>query len=171
MAFLDKLNTIAKNVGEKTGDAIEITKLNAKISGEKSAISELYKQLGEKIYEKYAAGAYQDIDMAELFDAVDARKANIADAEEKISAIKAENEARAQAGSAAQTAEKAAPAGPVCSCCGAPVAEGVKFCNQCGARQEAPAPIVVEAKKFCTNCGAEAVSGVKFCSQCGNKIE
>ena len=50
MALFDKINTIAKNVGEKTGEAIEITKLNAKISGEKSAIADLYKQLGEKIY-------------------------------------------------------------------------------------------------------------------------
>lgn len=164
MALFDKINTIAKNVGEKTGDAIEITKLNAKISGERSGISELYKQLGEKIYEKYTAGAYQDVDLAELFTAVDARMANIAEAESKISAIKAENEAKAQ------TVEKAAPAGAVCPNCGAPAAEGVKFCNQCGTKLEVAAP-VAEAKKFCTNCGAEAVPGVKFCSQCGSKIE
>lgn len=169
MALFDKINTIAKNVGEKTGDAIEITKLNAKISGEKSAISELYKQLGEKIYEKYTAGAYQDADLAELFTSVDGRMANIAEAESKISAIRAENEAKAQAAED-QAAKKAAPAGAVCPNCGAPAADGVKFCNQCGAKLEVPAP-VVEAKKFCTNCGAEAVPGVKFCSQCGTKIE
>ena len=166
MAFLDKLNTIAKNVGEKTGDAIEITKLNAKISGEKSAIADLYKQLGEKIYAKYAEGAYQDADLAELFAAVNVRKANIAEAEDKISAIKAENEAKTQA----VPQEQAAPAGAVCPGCGAAVAEGVKFCNQCGTRIEVSVP-AAEAKKFCTNCGAEAVSGVKFCSQCGTKIE
>jgi len=169
MAFLDKLNTIAKNVGEKTGDAIEITKLNAKISSEKSAMNELYKQLGEKIYEKYAAGAYQDVDMAALFTEVDAHRANIAEAEGKIDAIKAENEAKAQAAEV-QPAEKAAPAGAVCPGCGAAVAEGIKFCNQCGTKLEVPAP-AAEAKKFCTNCGAEAAAGVKFCSQCGSRIE
>ena len=166
MALLDKINTIAKNVGEKTGDAIEITKLNAKISSEKSAIADIYKQLGERIYEKYASGAYQDADMAELFTAVDARRANIAEAEDKIKAIKAENEAKAQSASQAQ----AAPAGTVCPGCGAAVADGVKFCNQCGTRVEVSVP-AAEAKKFCSNCGAEAVSGVKFCSQCGAKIE
>ena len=166
MALLDKINTIAKNVGEKTGDAIEITKLNAKISSEKSAIADIYKQLGERIYEKYASGAYQDADMAELFTAVDARRANIAEAEDKIKAIKAENEAKAQSASQAQ----AAPAGAVCPGCGAPVADGVKFCNQCGTRVEVSVP-AAEAKKFCSNCGAEAVPGVKFCSQCGAKIE
>ena len=168
MALFDKINTIAKNVGEKTGDAIEITKLNAKISSEKSAIADIYKQLGERIYEKYASGAYQDADMAELFTAVDARRANIAEAEDKIKAIKAENEAKAQ--TVAQPAEQAAPAGAVCPGCGAAVAEGVKFCNQCGTRVEVSVP-AAEAKKFCSSCGAEAVSGVKFCSQCGAKIE
>jgi len=166
MALFDKINTIAKNVGEKTGDAIEITKLNAKISSEKSAIADIYKQLGERIYEKYASGAYQDADMAELFTAVDARRANIAEAEDKIKAIKAENEAKAQSASQAH----AAPAGAVCPGCGAPVADGVKFCNQCGTRVEVSVP-AAEAKKFCSSCGAEAVSGVKFCSQCGAKIE
>ena len=166
MALFDKINTIAKNVGEKTGEAIEITKLNAKISGEKSAMAELYKQLGEKIYEKYAAGAYQDADMTELFAAVDARRANIAEAEDKIKAIKEENQARTQT----VAPEQAASAGAVCPGCGAAVAEGVKFCNQCGTKLEVSVP-AAEAKKFCTNCGAEAACGVKFCSQCGSKIE
>ena len=166
MAFFDKINTIAKNVGEKTGDAIEITKLNAKISSEKSAIGDLFKQLGERIYEKYASGAYQDADMAELFTAVDAHRANIAEAEDKIKAIRTENEAKTQAA----PQEQAAPAGAVCPGCGAPVAEGIKFCNQCGTRLEAAAP-AVEAGKFCSSCGAEVAAGVKFCSQCGTGME
>jgi len=170
MALLDKLNTIAKNVGEKTGDAIEITKLNAKIASEKSAMTELYKQLGEKIYEKYTQGAYQSEDMAALFAAVDARKAGIAEAEGKILAIREENQAKAQAAAEVQPAENTAPAGAVCPNCGANAAEGVKFCDQCGTRIEVPVS-AAEAKKVCCCCGAEAVPGVKFCSQCGTKIE
>lgn len=166
MALFDKINTIAKNVGEKTGEAIEITKLNAKISGEKSAMADLYKQLGEKIYEKYASGAYQDADMAELFTAVDARRANIAEAEDKIKAIKAENQAKAQAVPQAQDA----PAGAVCPGCGAAVADGVKFCNQCGTKIEVPVS-AAEEKKVCCCCGTEVAFGVKFCSQCGTRIE
>lgn len=166
MALFDKINTIAKNVGEKTGEAIEITKLNAKISGEKSAMADLYKQLGEKIYEKYASGAYQDADMAELFTAVDARRANIAEAEDKIKAIKAENQAKAQP----VPQEQAAPAGAVCPGCGAAVAEGVKFCNQCGTKIEVPVS-AAEEKKVCCCCGTEVAFGVKFCSQCGTRIE
>ena len=170
MALLDKLNTIAKNVGEKTGDAIEITKLNAKIASEKSAMTELYKQLGEKIYEKYAQGAYQSEDMAALFAAVDARKAGIAEAEGKILAIREENQTKAQAAAEVQPAENTASAGVVCSGCGAVCADGVKFCDQCGTKIEVSVP-AAEEKKVCCCCGAEAVSGVKFCSQCGTKIE
>ncbi len=170
MAFLDKLNTIAKNVGEKTGDAIEITKLNAKIASEKSAMAELYKQLGEKIYEKYTAGAYQDEDMTALFASVDGRKAAIAEAEGKITAIREENQAKVQAAAEVHPAENAAPAGVVCPNCGAVAAEGVKFCDQCGTNIQVSVS-AAEEKKVCCCCGAEVVSGVKFCSQCGTKIE
>lgn len=34
MAFFDKINSIAKNVGDKTGDAIELAKINARIASE-----------------------------------------------------------------------------------------------------------------------------------------
>ena len=40
MDFLDKIGNIAKNIGDRTNDAIEITKLNAKIASEKNAVGE-----------------------------------------------------------------------------------------------------------------------------------
>jgi len=40
MAFFDKLNQVAKNIGDKTNDAIETTKLSSKINAEKSAAAE-----------------------------------------------------------------------------------------------------------------------------------
>lgn len=169
MAFIDKINTLAKNVGEKTGDAIEITKLNAKISSEKSAINELYRQIGERAYKKYQACAYQDDELGGLFSSVDACVSNIAEAEGKINAIKAANEARTQA-SQNDPVVQAEPVRAVCPGCGMPVAEGAKFCNQCGARLEVPA-IEAEKKNICSNCGAETESGARFCCCCGAKIE
>ena len=47
MAFFDKLNSIAKNVGDKTGDAIEMAKINARIASERGAMNDIYRQLGE----------------------------------------------------------------------------------------------------------------------------
>lgn len=40
MDLFDKIGNIAKNIGDRTNDAIEITKLNAKIATEKSAVAE-----------------------------------------------------------------------------------------------------------------------------------
>lgn len=50
MAFFDKINSIAKNVGDKTGDAIEMAKINARIASERSAMNDIYRQLGEAYY-------------------------------------------------------------------------------------------------------------------------
>ena len=66
MAFFDKLGDLAKNVGEKTGDMVEITKLNSKISSEKSAIEGLKKQIGECCFNKYREGGIIDEDLVAL---------------------------------------------------------------------------------------------------------
>lgn len=56
MAFLDKLNEVAKKVGDKTSDAIETGKLSAKISAEKFAVADDLKKIGEYYYSRFAAG-------------------------------------------------------------------------------------------------------------------
>lgn len=56
MALFDKLNQVAKNIGDKTSDAIETTKLNNKINAEKAAAAEDLKKIGEHYYSLFAAG-------------------------------------------------------------------------------------------------------------------
>ena len=65
----------------------------------------------------------------------------------------------AQQPAAAQTAAPQASA--VCSACGAAINAGVKFCPECGAKQNASA--------FCTSCGKQIPVGTKFCPECGAK--
>ena len=60
MDFLDKIGNIAKNIGDRTNDAIEITKLNAKIASEKNAVGEDLKKIGEFYYKKFAGGLIAD---------------------------------------------------------------------------------------------------------------
>ena len=50
-----------------------------------------------------------------------------------------------------------------CNNCGAEVADGMKFCGDCGA----PVPQV----KKCISCGAEISLKMKFCPECGANQE
>ena len=47
-----------------------------------------------------------------------------------------------------------------CLSCGAEVAPGAKFCNNCGQK----------LAKACPNCGVEVAPGAKFCNECGQKL-
>ena len=53
MAFFDKLNQVAKNIGDKTSDAIETGKLNSKVNSEKNLAGEELKKIGEFYYNQF----------------------------------------------------------------------------------------------------------------------
>lgn len=57
-----------------------------------------------------------------------------------------------------------------CNQCGAEIAKGAAFCNECGSK------VVVQTQnsndvKFCTSCGAKIPKNAIFCTECGNKAE
>lgn len=77
-----------------------------------------------------------------------------------------------------------------CTKCGADIAVGTKFCNECGTKISKPETIacpkcntdVAEGSKFCPNCGNKMIitcpkckndvkSGIKFCPECGTNLE
>jgi len=162
MAFLDKLNQVAKNIGDKTNDAIETTKLNSKIGAERSAATEDLKKIGEYYYSLFAASGEAIPEVLEFCQSAKAHYDAAAVAQAEIERIKAENEA-----------EKAAPAsvvpaGAVCPSCGTANGAGTKFCQNCGMKLEAPAE---PQERKCPGCGAAVAPGVKFCSECGQRME
>ena len=167
MAFLDKLNSLAKNVGEKAGelaknvgdkanDAIEATKLRAKIRAEEDAIAELYRKIGEYYYRKHKEGAAPDPGAEEMLYAVDGHNAVIAEANRQLDALREEPAKPAPAGAESAATVEAAPAEPapaepapaepaaapdepspaenVCPACAAPIDANAKFCPACGAK-------------------------------------
>lgn len=96
MGFLDQLSGAAKNlgavagdlakqVGEKANDALEITKLNAKISTEKAEIEKEMKKISETLFEKFSKGEEVPEEVREFCDNIKTRYVN-------IDAIKAEIE-------------------------------------------------------------------------------
>ncbi|HPE16381.1 MAG TPA: zinc ribbon domain-containing protein [Oscillospiraceae bacterium] len=125
MAFLDKLNDIAKNIGDKTSDAIETTKLMAKISSEKSAISDLTKKIGEYYCARRAAGETLEAEAEALYAQIVEHEHVIAQTRAEMDRVKAEGAAAAPA---------AAAAGKTCPSCGAALAAGARFCGECGTK-------------------------------------
>ena len=174
MAFFDKLNDFAKNIGDKTSDAIETGKLNSKINSEKAAAAEEYKKIGEHYYNLFAAGGEVAPEVLEFCQSAKAHLDAAAEAQAEIDRIKAENEAAKAAAEAAAAAPVAAPAAPaggvVCPNCGTANAEGTRFCQGCGTKLEAPPP-PAPAGNACPNCGAANDPGTKFCRECGTKLE
>lgn len=168
MAFFDKLNQVAKNLGDKTSDAIETTKLNSKINSERNAAEEELKKIGEYYYNIYLSGGNVATEVLEACQNVNAHYDAIEAAQAEINGIKAEKTTVKAIVSPAQTAsvQSVSAAENVCSVCGAVNAEGTKFCFECGNKLEAPAATT----NVCPNCGAELVVGLKFCGECGTKI-
>ena len=56
MALFDKLNQVAKNLGDKTSDVIETTRLNGKLASEKLAANEELLKIGQFYYDRYLMG-------------------------------------------------------------------------------------------------------------------
>ena len=62
-----------------------------------------------------------------------------------------------------------------CNVCGAEIADGSKFCTNCGApvseaRASASAKAAAEQALRCSQCGAELEPGQRFCTNCGAPV-
>ena len=166
MAFLDKLSGVAKNLGDKAGEAIETTKLNSKISSEKSAIEGVYKKIGEYYYQQYKSGVVLPEEAAVFCTEIDGHNTAIEEAKAEIDRIKTETAAAAAAPAAPSPAPVPvlADEGIICPSCANENPRGTKFCQGCGEKLE------VSDKRICS-CGVELAPGVRFCGKCGAKFE
>ncbi|MDR1765865.1 MAG: zinc ribbon domain-containing protein [Lachnospiraceae bacterium] len=192
MGFLDKVGDFAKNIGDKANEAIETTKINSKISGEKAALSKELEKIGQFYYERGLAGGDVAPELAPVFQAVADHHAAIASLQEEIKRIEAETAARSVPQPQPQAQPYAAPGGfapaggapagggVVCPSCGKENVPGTKFCNECGFNLEeaaaraaadvAEAPQAAPEAQVCPECGATVQAGMKFCGACGYKF-
>lgn len=162
MALFDKLSGIAKNIGDKATDAIEMTKLNSKIGAEKTAINECLRQIGDYYFKKHQAGEPDDPGVADMLAAIDDHNRVIADTQDEIARMQAANASQSQG------AQNIRAAGEItCTSCGTSNPQGTKFCSQCGAVLEAPEEL---PGFICPECGAQVAAGSKFCVECGHKF-
>ena len=166
MAFFDKLGDLAKNISEKTTDAIETGKLNSKVNTEKNLAGEELKKIGEFYYNAWLESGEIAPEVLEICTAAKAHFDAAAEAQAEIDRIRAENEAAKAA--AAAPAAPAAPVGIECTACGTANNPGTKFCCNCGSKLEIPTP---PEPRLCPNCGAAIADGMKFCGECGTRTE
>ena len=120
-SFFDKIGEMAKTAADKTGDMIEIGKLDAKISAEEETIAKQKEQIGNFYWEQFIAGQEQSAPVAEWCQAIKASQEAIDALQEEISALK---------GEPPMNTASAAP----CAACGTENPPGTKFCGNCGGK-------------------------------------
>lgn len=163
MALFDKLSDLAKNISEKTTDAIETGKLTNKINSEKNLAGEELKKIGAFYYERYMESGEAAPEVLEFCENAKAHYDAAEEAQAEINRIRAESEAAKEAAAAPV---QPAVSGNICHECGTENAGGVKFCGSCGAKLVPDQPAV----KYCPGCGKEVAAETKFCGECGTKI-
>ena len=100
MGFFDQLGDVAKNigksagdfakqVGDKTNDALEISKLNTKISAENAEIEKEKKKLSDALFERCARGEEVPEEVKEFCDNIKSHLLNIDGFKEEIEKVKA----------------------------------------------------------------------------------
>ena len=159
MAFLDKLGELARTAADKANDGLEINRINSDIVIQKGNINEYQRELGMYYWARFVMGDQLDEEATAICDKIVKAQDRIKELEAEIEQVKADREAekaeraeqkRLEAEAAAQeaaerAAQKAAEAagdvqitdadgevGRFCCGCGAPLAEGQKFCGSCG---------------------------------------
>ena len=179
MPLFNKLSGIAKNLGDKASEALEVNRLNGRINAEKNAVNECMRKIGEFFYARFEAGESCDPGISELLAEIAEHNNVVSQTQAEIARIQAESAQSQAARSAVSESVPAAPAptlaqDPVmaaatvaCPSCGAQLPADAKFCRECGAKIEVP-----EVKEnICPECGAVIPTGGKFCGDCGAKIE
>lgn len=129
---------------------VRLMTLQGEISDLQTQENSIYAQIGRLALSK-GSGQFP-----ELENKLKLIAQNLADAQAKLKKAQEDKDAQEQAKRAEE--EKS-----TCPSCGMHNPEGVKFCQECGAK-------LGISKLFCTNCGVEQPAGTRFCGECGSKL-
>ncbi len=160
MSILDdltkKVSTTAKAVSKKSGDIVEVTKLNMAIGTEEEKIQKAYFEMGKAVYDAYTKNEEIDGASKEIYEKIKTYESNIKELKDKVLEHKSLK---------------------VCPSCNTELDIEIAFCPKCGTKQEIPQPkeeteVVEEAPKdrACPICGLANSPDAAFCSKCGAKF-
>ncbi len=151
MSFLENIGKAAQAAAKKSGELVEITKLNMNINSEEDKIQKQYTQIGKLIYEKFKATGDIDSEFVASCETIKTHEQNISNLKEKILETKNLR---------------------LCSGCGAEMDRNAMFCAKCGAKQDVQPAAGQQnvATAACPACGAQIPAGSTFCTSCGAKL-
>ena len=87
-SFGNKFRALANVAAKKTGDAVEITKLNLNVTALQGECDELYRRIGVQVYTEIAKGAAHSDETVELSRLVSEKLFEIGQVRNKISDVK-----------------------------------------------------------------------------------
>ena len=90
MAFLDKLNKMAKTIEDKTADAIEMSNYNAAITAGENGFTMDIRRIGEFYYEFFINGGTVEPNILPVLQSAKAHQDAIAQAKADIEKLNAE---------------------------------------------------------------------------------
>jgi hypothetical protein len=114
---------------------------------------ELYAKIGQKVYPAVK-------DQTEYSDLI----AELDFTQKKLKSVQEELQAAQNNKSEQEQKEQALLKSRTCPNCETLNPEGVKFCQECGAR------LNLSDKVKCAGCGAEYPAGTRFCGECGRQL-
>ncbi len=82
------LKQFVKNVKNEASDAVEVTKLKAKISQEKTNVKDIFEEIGKAMYENYLKTKEAPEEFKEQLAKVDEARAKIAEYNAEIDKVK-----------------------------------------------------------------------------------
>ncbi len=114
MTFLDKLNDIATTAGQKAGDAIELGRLNLRITAEEKKMADATALLGDCVLRDLDEGVnYESPDLLEVYALIQSSRDTVNEIRREIAAISGE---------------------VLCDDCDAMNIAGSNFCRHCGVK-------------------------------------
>lgn len=144
-----KVAQTAKTAAKKSGEIVEITRLNINIASEEEKIDKIYMEIGRKVYSAYLRGDEVEESFKMFCEQIKVHEENIRSIKKKILEVK-----NAKG----------------CVSCNTEIETNAIFCPKCGSKQEENEKAGTHEKNICSQCGAKIDSKSLYCMACGNKL-